>query len=66
MQMSNLRRRLASLVTALIFGFILYKVLQRMYVVIWVQTPWWGLLVMMIVLFLLIDYMVGKAFGTKE
>jgi hypothetical protein len=64
--MSNLRRRLASLVTAIIFGLILWQLLKRVFVVIWVQTPWWGLLIMLVVLFLLIDYIVAKAFGTKE
>jgi divalent metal cation (Fe/Co/Zn/Cd) transporter len=64
--MSNLRRRLASLVTALIFGFILWRILERIFIHIWVQTPWWGLLIMLVVLFLIIDYAVGKAFGTKE
>jgi hypothetical protein len=64
--MSNWRRRLASLVTAVIFGFILWRILDRVFVVIWVRTPWWGLLIMLVVLFLIIDYAVGKAFGTKE
>ena len=64
--MSNLRRRLASLVTAVIFGFILWRILERVFVVIWVRTPWWGLLIMLVVLFLIIDYAVGKAFGTNS
>ena len=64
--MSNLRRRLASLVTAIIFGFILWRLLERVFVVIWVRTPWWGLLIMLAVLYLIIDYAVSKAFGTKE
>jgi hypothetical protein len=64
--MSNWRRRAASLVTAIIFGLILWQVLKRVFVVIWVQTEWWGLLIMLVVLFLLIDYAVGRAFGTKD
>jgi hypothetical protein len=64
--MSNLRRRLASLATAIIFGFILWQILKRVFVVIWVQTPWWGLIIMLLGLFLIIDYAVSKAFGVKE
>lgn len=64
--MSNLRRRLASLVTAIIFGFILWRLLERVFVVIWVRTPWWGLLIMLAVLYLIIDYAVSKAFGTNK
>lgn len=62
----QIRQKLAALVTTLIFGLILYKVLERTFVLIWVNTPWWGLLIMMVVLFLLIDYMVGRLFGTEE
>ncbi len=64
--MSNLRRRLASLVTAIIFGILLWRLLERVFVVIWVRTPWWGLLIMLAVLYLIIDYAVSKAFGTKK
>jgi hypothetical protein len=64
--MSNLRRRLASLVTAVIFGLILWQLLKRVFVVIWVQTPWWGLIIILVVLFLIIDFAVSRAFGVKE
>lgn len=62
----QIRQKLAALVTTVIFGLILYKVLERTFVLIWVNTPWWGLLIMLVVLFLLIDYMVGRLFGTGE
>jgi len=60
------RRFLASLVTTLIFGFILYKVLERLFVVVWVQMPWWGLLLLLVVLFLLIDHMVSRLFSLRD
>jgi uncharacterized membrane protein len=62
----NLRRSLASLVTTIIFGFILWRVLERTFAVIWVQMPWWGLLLMAVVLFVLIDYMVSRTFGVND
>ncbi|RIH87052.1 hypothetical protein [Calidithermus roseus] len=64
--MDKARRFLASLVTTLIFGFILYKVLERLFVVVWVQMPWWGLILLLVVLFLLIDYMVSRLFGLRD
>lgn len=64
--MDKARRFLASLVTTLIFGFILYKVLERLFVVVWVQMPWWGLLLLLVVLFLLIDHMVSRLFGLRD
>ena len=64
--MQRLRRALASLVTTVIMGFILFKVLERTFVVIWVQMPWWGLLVLGVVLFLAIDHMISRAFGVRE
>ena len=64
--MERLRRAAASLVTTVIFGFILFKVLERTFVVIWVQMPWWGLLILGVILFLVIDHMVSRTFGVKE
>lgn len=62
----QIRQKAAALVTTVIFGFILYKLLERTFVLIWVNTPWWGALIMLVVLFLLIDHMVGRLFGTRE
>jgi uncharacterized membrane protein len=62
----DVRRTLASIVTTLISGFILYRVLERLFIVIWVQMPWWGLLLLGAGLFLLIDYMVSRMFGVKD
>lgn len=64
--MDKARRFLASLVTTLIFGFILYKALERLFVVVWVQMLWWGLLLLLVVLFLLIDHMVSRLFGLRD
>lgn len=62
----QIRQKAAALVTTVIFGFILWKLLERTFVLIWVNTPWWGALIMLVVLFLLIDFMVGRLFGTRE
>ena len=57
-----IRRRVASVITTLIMGYILYRILDRVFVVIWVSVPWWGLILLAILLFLGIDYMVNRLF----
>lgn len=54
------RQRLATLITTLLFAYILYRVLDRLFVVIWVQIPWWGLIIAAIVLYLVIEHMVQR------
>lgn len=61
-----MRQKLAAIVTTVVFGFILWKLLERTFVLIWVNTPWWGALLMLGVLFLLIDYAISRAFGVRD
>jgi hypothetical protein len=61
-----LRRRLASLVTTAIMFYILYRVIDRLFVVIWVQVPWWGLILLAVLLFLAVDFMVTRVFGVNN
>ncbi len=63
--MNTIGRRVASLVTAVVFLWILWMILGRVWIVIWVATPWWALLLMGVALFLAIDYLVHRAFGSK-
>lgn len=56
------KQRLATILTTLIFAYILYRVLDRLLIVIWVQMPWWGLLLALFVLYLLIDHLVHRLF----
>ncbi|MER3483604.1 MAG: hypothetical protein C4332_11105 [Meiothermus sp.] len=62
----RLRQRLAALVTTIIFSFILWKILERTFVVIWAQTPWWGLLIMLAVLYYLISHSINRLFGSGD
>ena len=64
--MKKFQRMAASLVTTLIFGFILYKIIERTFVVIWVNMPWWGGLIALGALFLVIDYSVKRMFGVDR
>ena len=54
------RQRLASIVVALILAYIFFRVLDRLLIVVWVQLPWWGLILAAVVLYLLIDHLVRK------
>jgi len=55
-----IKQRLATVITTLIFAYILLRVLDRLFVVIWVQVPWWGLIIAAIALYLLIDHLVHR------
>ena len=54
------KQRLASLITTVIFAYILFRVLDRLFVVIWVQMPWWGLIIAAVVLYLVIEHLVQR------
>jgi hypothetical protein len=54
------RQRLATVITTVIVAYIFYRVLDRLFIVIWVQVPWWGLILLAIALYLVIDYLVHK------
>lgn len=57
---ATVKQRLATLLTTLIFAYLLYRVLDRLLIVIWVQMPWWGLLLALFVLYLIIDHLVHR------
>jgi hypothetical protein len=63
---SAIRRHIASLVTTLIMGYILYRVLDRLFVVIWVNVPWWGLVILGVLLFLAVEYLVNRVLGVNR
>ncbi len=54
------RQRLASIVVALIMVYILLRLLDRLFLVVWVQMPWWGLILAVLVLYLVIDHLVRR------
>jgi uncharacterized membrane protein len=60
------RRHAASLITTLIMGYILYRVLDRLFVVIWVNVPWWGLVILGVLLFLAVEYLVNRVLGVNK
>jgi len=54
------RQRLASGIVAVIMAYIFLRVLDRLLLVVWVQMPWWGLILAALVLYLLLDHLVRR------
>jgi hypothetical protein len=57
-----MRRRLQGLATAIVLALTLWIILDRLRIVIFVNVPWWGFLILAIVLFLAIDYIIAQVF----
>jgi hypothetical protein len=58
-----MRQRARKLATALAVLITLWLIWDRLHIVIWVQMPWWGLLILAVVIFLAIDYIFDQVFG---
>ncbi|MDQ3249388.1 MAG: hypothetical protein M3Q45_09290 [Chloroflexota bacterium] len=58
-----MRQRLRKLATALAVLITLWLLWDRLRIVVWVQMPWWGLLILALVIFLAIDYLFDQLFG---
>ena len=56
---------MAALTTTVIFGYVLYRIFERMIFVVWVQVPWWGLIILAVLLFFAIDYLVNRIISPK-
>ncbi|MCS6886584.1 hypothetical protein [Chloroflexus sp.] len=59
-------RQLRSLISTLIIVFVFWLIWSRLHIVIWVQMPWWGLLLLAIALYLVIDYGIDQMFGRRR
>ncbi|MBC8078119.1 MAG: hypothetical protein H7Y32_18725 [Chloroflexales bacterium] len=58
-----MRRRISSIATAIALFATLWIIVSRLHIVFWVQLPWWGFLLMAVLLFLVIDYLIGRIFS---
>lgn len=48
-----------------VLALVLWLIWSRLHIVIWVPLPWWGLLLMGLLLFLALDYLVGRIFARR-
>jgi hypothetical protein len=64
--MGKLRQKIASFISASIFLGLVWLLIRKVHFVIWVNFPWWGFLLVMVLLFFFIDTMVSRSIGAKE
>jgi hypothetical protein len=64
--MGKLRQKIASLISASIFLGFIWLLIRKVHFVIWVNFPWQGFLLIMVLLFFFIDTMVSRSIGAKE
>lgn len=57
-----MRQRARKLATAVAILITLWLIWDKLHIVVWVQMPWWGLLIMAVVIFLAIDYIFAQIF----
>lgn len=57
---TTIKQRLATFITTVMFAYILFRVLDRLFIVLWVQMPWCGLIIAAVVLYLVIDHLVHR------
>lgn len=54
------RRRLRSFASVAAILIVLWLIWSRLHIVLWVQIPWWGLLIVGVVLFLAVEYVIER------
>ncbi len=54
-----------SLLSVGILGLVLWMIWSRLNIVIWVPLPWWGLLIMGLLLFLALGYLISRIFARR-
>lgn len=60
-----MRRQGSSLLTALALVIALWLIWDRLRIVVFVPIPWWGLLIAVVLLFLVIDYALHRVFNRR-
>ncbi len=54
-----------SLLSIGILALVLWMIWSRLHIVIWVPLPWWGLLLMGLLLFLALDFLISRIFARR-
>ncbi|HOT90062.1 MAG TPA: hypothetical protein PLJ78_01770 [Anaerolineae bacterium] len=57
-----MRRRAGSLLTAIALLITLWLIWSKLRIVVFVHMPWWGFLILGVLLFLAVDYILSKLF----
>jgi protein-S-isoprenylcysteine O-methyltransferase Ste14 len=64
-EMNRLRQRLISLISAVVFLGFLYVLFKKLIIVTWIPVPWWGALLVLVVVFFMIQTFVARTLGGK-
>jgi intracellular septation protein A len=48
-----------------VLALVLWLIWSRLHIVIWVPVPWWGLLLLGLLLFLALDYLIARIFARR-
>ena len=64
--MDKLKAKLASFISASIFLGLMYVLFKKVHLVLFVNIPWWGFVLVLVALFFFIDTMVSRTLGSKE
>ena len=56
-----MQQRASSLISTLVLLFVLWLIWTRLHIVFLVVMPWWGFLIMAIILFLTTDHFLHRA-----
>lgn len=55
-----MKRRSISLASAIALIIVLWLIWSRLHIVLFVQMPWWGLLLLGVALFLALDHLIAR------
>ncbi len=59
------RSTTARIVSALALLLTLWLIWSRLHIVVFVNVPWWGLLLLAVLVFLVLDYIIGSLFKQR-
>ncbi|WP_238613564.1 hypothetical protein [Candidatus Oscillochloris fontis] len=62
----QMQRAYSALLTLAALGFVLWLIWSRLRIVVWVSMPWWGLLLVGLILFVSIDFLIHRVLGGKK
>ncbi len=58
-----MRRYTGSVLTAVALTIVLWMIWSKLRIVVFVHMPWWGFLIMAVLLFLAVDYILDRLFN---
>jgi hypothetical protein len=60
MNITRVKQRVATLISVVVFGYLVLQVLDRLNIVVWVHMPWYVLVLLGVGTFLAIDYLANR------